>query len=68
MVGLDQWEQDLLVGSLAPHGRSRGLLVGFNIDTFDMRETEGEFMLRCLVYHEENKMELHQYLWGSSNQ
>jgi hypothetical protein len=30
--------------------------VGFNSDTFDVREKEGEFMIRCLVYHKEKKV------------
>jgi exonuclease III len=42
----------------APNGRSGGQLVGFNIDTFEVRETEeGEFMLRCLLFHKEKKFE-----------
>lgn len=30
--------------------------MGFNSDTFDVREKEGEFMIRCLVYHKEKKV------------
>jgi hypothetical protein len=35
-----------------PNGKSRGILVGFNSEVFDVREHEpGEFIIRTLVLH-----------------
>jgi hypothetical protein len=37
------------------NGRSGGLLVGFNVDAFDVRETKmGDFMIKVLLVHKEN--------------
>jgi exonuclease III len=45
------------------NGRSGGLLVGFNADAFDVRETEmGDFMIKVLLVHKENG-----FIWNFVN-
>jgi exonuclease III len=45
------------------NGRSGGLLVGFNADAFDVRETEmGDFMIKVLLVHKENG-----FIWNFIN-